>query len=129
MAPAHRLVSSRGLAGRTAPGRSKREGAAAHPHTAQPRDEAAWSRGHEGSADTVAVMRAVICRGLAGPEVLSIRQVPAPQPHPGEIVIDVAASAVNATYCSVKASTHLHRCIDHPRPGMRGKPSWQLATR
>ena len=40
-------------------------------------------------------MRAVICRGAGGPEVLSIRQVPAPQPHPGEIVIDVAASAVN----------------------------------
>jgi putative PIG3 family NAD(P)H quinone oxidoreductase len=40
-------------------------------------------------------MRAVICRGAGGPEVLSIGQVPAPQPEPGEIVIDVAASAVN----------------------------------
>jgi putative PIG3 family NAD(P)H quinone oxidoreductase len=40
-------------------------------------------------------MRAVICRGAGGPEVLSIGQVPAPQPQLGEIVIDVAASAVN----------------------------------
>lgn len=43
----------------------------------------------------MAAMRAVICRGAGGPEVLSIGQVPEPRPQTGEIVIDIAASAVN----------------------------------
>jgi NADPH2:quinone reductase len=47
------------------------------------------------SPDTVTAMRAVICREAGGPEVLSIGDVPEPRPQPGEIVIDIAASAVN----------------------------------
>ena len=40
-------------------------------------------------------MRAVVCRGAGGPEVLEVRDVPDPQPRPGEVVIDVHATAVN----------------------------------
>ena len=40
-------------------------------------------------------MRAVMCREPGGPEVLEVRDLPDPQPKPGEIVIDVVASAVN----------------------------------
>ncbi len=40
-------------------------------------------------------MRAVMCREAGGPEVLEIRDLPDPDVGPGEVVIDVVASAVN----------------------------------
>ncbi len=40
-------------------------------------------------------MRAVLCREAGGPEVLEVREVPDPTAGPGEVVIDIAASAVN----------------------------------
>ena len=36
-----------------------------------------------------------MCREPGGPEVLEVRDLPDPQPQPGEVVIDVVASAVN----------------------------------
>ncbi len=45
--------------------------------------------------DSVALMRAVLCRAPGGPEVLEVRELPDPTAGPGEVVIDVAASAVN----------------------------------
>ncbi len=43
----------------------------------------------------MALMRAVLCREPGGPEVLEVRELPDPRPGPGEVVIDVVASAVN----------------------------------
>ena len=40
-------------------------------------------------------MRAVLCREPGGPEVLEVRDVPDPSPGPGEVVIAIAASAIN----------------------------------
>lgn len=40
-------------------------------------------------------MRAVVVSEPGGPEVLEVREVPDPQPAPGEVVIDVVATAVN----------------------------------
>lgn len=40
-------------------------------------------------------MRAVIASGAGGPEVLSIAELPDPEPGPGEVVLDVAAAALN----------------------------------
>jgi putative PIG3 family NAD(P)H quinone oxidoreductase len=40
-------------------------------------------------------MRAVMCKGAGGPEVLEVVEVPDPEPLPGEVVIAVAATAVN----------------------------------
>ncbi|MGH3447115.1 MAG: NAD(P)H-quinone oxidoreductase [Nocardioidaceae bacterium] len=40
-------------------------------------------------------MRGVMCRDAGGPEVLEIRQLPDPQPGPGEVVVAVAAGGVN----------------------------------
>jgi putative PIG3 family NAD(P)H quinone oxidoreductase len=45
--------------------------------------------------DRVGIMRAVRCAGSGGVEVMSIADVDAPQVGPGEVAIDVAASAVN----------------------------------
>lgn len=40
-------------------------------------------------------MRAVVCRGKGGPEVLEVAELPDPEAGPGEVVIHVAATAVN----------------------------------
>lgn len=40
-------------------------------------------------------MRAVMCREPGGPDVLEIQELPDPEPGPGEVVIDIAASAIN----------------------------------
>lgn len=40
-------------------------------------------------------MRAVLSREPGGPEVLEVRELPDPTPGPGDLVIDIAASAVN----------------------------------
>jgi len=40
-------------------------------------------------------MRAVIAEGAGGPEVLSVREVPDPSPGAGEVLVDVAAAALN----------------------------------
>ncbi len=40
-------------------------------------------------------MRAVIASGAGGPEVLSVGEVPEPTLRPGEVLVEVAATAVN----------------------------------
>ena len=40
-------------------------------------------------------MRAVVLRDHGGPEVLTIEEVPSPQPGPDQILVDVAHSALN----------------------------------
>lgn len=40
-------------------------------------------------------MRAVIASGAGGPEVLSVGELPDPEPAPGEVVLDVAAAGLN----------------------------------
>lgn len=40
-------------------------------------------------------MRRVVFRRYGGPEVLEIEEVPAPQPGPGELLVEVAAAGVN----------------------------------
>ncbi|WP_395690107.1 NAD(P)H-quinone oxidoreductase [Nocardioides sp.] len=40
-------------------------------------------------------MRAVIADGAGGPEVLSVAELPDPEPGPGEVVLRVAAAALN----------------------------------
>lgn len=43
------------------------------------------------------LMRAVVLTRFGGPEVLEVRDVPAPEPGPGEVVVDVAAVSINNT--------------------------------
>lgn len=56
-------------------------------------------------------MRAVVVSGTGGPEVLGVTDLPAPEPGPGEVLIDVAATAVN------RADTLQRRGFYPPPPG------------
>src|SRR5215471_7491416 len=40
-------------------------------------------------------MRAIVVSEFGGPEVLSVREVPAPEPGPGQVAIQVAYAGVN----------------------------------
>ena len=56
-------------------------------------------------------MRAVVTTGDGGPEVLSVGEVADPRPRPGEVVIDVVATAVN------RADTLQRQGFYPPPPG------------
>ncbi|MBS42499.1 MAG: NADPH:quinone oxidoreductase [Nocardioides sp.] len=56
-------------------------------------------------------MRAVVTEGSGGPEVLSVAELPDPEPGPGEVLLDVAATAVN------RADTLQRQGFYPPPPG------------
>ena len=56
-------------------------------------------------------MRAVVASGTGGPEVLGIGDLPDPEPGPGEVLVDVVATAVN------RADTLQRRGFYPPPPG------------
>ncbi len=56
-------------------------------------------------------MKAVVCTGSGGPEVLGIAEVAEPKPGPGEVVIDVRAAALN------RADLLQRRGLYPPPPG------------
>ena len=59
----------------------------------------------------MAPMRAVTASGSGGPEVLSVGELPDPVPGPGEVLVDVAATAVN------RADTLQRKGFYPPPPG------------
>jgi putative PIG3 family NAD(P)H quinone oxidoreductase len=60
-------------------------------------------------------MKAVVITEFGGPEVLAVRELPDPVPGPHEVVIDVAATAINR-------ADLLQRAGHYPPP--KGAPDW-----
>lgn len=56
-------------------------------------------------------MRAVVCHGRGGPEVLAWEEVPDPRPEPGQLLLQVAATSVN------RADLLQRRGLYPPPPG------------
>lgn len=56
-------------------------------------------------------MRAVVMHQLGGPEVLSVEELPAPTPGPGQLLVRVAATSVNRRDLWIRAG--------HPHPAYR----------
>lgn len=56
-------------------------------------------------------MKAIVTTGAGGPEVLAMSEVPAPQPGPGEVLIDVIAAGIN------RADVQQRRGFYPPPPG------------
>ena len=53
-----------------------------------------------------AMMRAVVCDGAGGPEVMRLAEIPKPAPGPGEVLIRVAATSVNRADCAQRAGSY-----------------------
>src|SRR4051794_15883539 len=59
-------------------------------------------------------MRAVVCDGAGGPEVMSVGQIPDPVPAADEVLIDVAAAGLN------RADLAQRQGLYPPPPGAPG---------
>lgn len=81
-------------------------------------------------------MRAVVLKSYGGPEVLTIREVPDPTPGPTEVVVDIAATALNRADLLQRRGLYPGPSMDHEIPGMEyagtvrevGKRVHQLAV-
>lgn len=63
-------------------------------------------------------MRAVVLEEHGGPEVLTIREVPDPEPGPEEVLVDVAATALNRADLLQRMGFYPGPPMDHEIPGM-----------
>jgi len=68
-------------------------------------------------------MKAVFYDGAGGPEVLELREVPAPVPAGGEVLIDVAAAGLN------RADVQQRRGVYPPPPGASEIPGLEVSGR
>ena len=64
-------------------------------------------------------MKAVYISEPGGPEVLEVREVEAPVPGPGEVLIDVVAAGLN------RADVQQRRGFYPPPPGASEIPGWK----
>ncbi len=79
-----------------------------------------WRRGPPGS---VMSMRAIVIREPGDPDVLEWKEVADPEPAPGEVVIEVVASAVN------RADVMQRRGLYPPPPGAPPYPGLEVSGR
>jgi putative PIG3 family NAD(P)H quinone oxidoreductase len=63
-------------------------------------------------------MRAVVLEEYGGPEVLTIRDVPDPEPGPDEVVVDVAATALNRADLLQRMGLYPGPAMHHEIPGL-----------
>jgi putative PIG3 family NAD(P)H quinone oxidoreductase len=63
-------------------------------------------------------MRAVVLESYGGPEVLTIRDVPDPQPGPDEVLVDVAATALNRADVLQRMGLYPGPPMAHEIPGL-----------
>lgn len=68
-------------------------------------------------------MKAIVCSEPGGPEVLTWTEVPDPVPGPGEVVVEVVASAVN------RADLMQRRGLYAPPPGITEVPGLECSGR
>ena len=71
----------------------------------------------------IGAMRAIVIREPGGPDVLEWTEVPDPTPGPGEVLVDVAASAVNRADLLQRAGFY------DPPPGTSPYPGLECAGR
>src|SRR5436309_4969655 len=75
---------------------------------------------HDGK---IGAMRAIVIREPGGPEVLEWTEVPDPAPGPGEVIVDVVASAVNRADLLQRAGFY------DPPPGAPPYPGLECSGR
>ena len=67
---------------------------------------------------TVAAMRAIVLDTHGGPEVLTLREVPEPVPGPEEVLVEVAATAVNRADLLQRMGLYPGPPMPHEIPGL-----------
>ena len=72
-------------------------------------------------------MRAVICRAWGDVEDLTVADVAPPTPGPGEVLIDVKATAVNYADALMVAGRYQTRPPLPFSPGLETAASWPVA--
>jgi NADPH2:quinone reductase len=68
-------------------------------------------------------MRAMLCRSFGGPEALSLEEIEAPRPGPGEVAIAVAATGVNFADLLLVRGKYQHK------PAFPFSPGFEIAGR
>jgi NADPH2:quinone reductase len=63
-------------------------------------------------------MRAIVLESYGGPEVLTMKEVPAPEPGPKEILVDIAATAVNRADLLQRMGLYPGPPMPHEIPGL-----------
>ena len=63
-------------------------------------------------------MRAIVLESYGGPEVLTLREVPSPDPGPEEVLVDVAATAVNRADLLQRMGLYPGPSMPHEIPGL-----------
>lgn len=63
-------------------------------------------------------MRAVVLEGHGGPEVLTLRDIPAPEPGPEEVLVEVTATVVNRADVLQRMGLYPGPPADHEVPGL-----------
>ena len=63
-------------------------------------------------------MRAIVLDAYGGPEVLQLRDVPDPTPGPDEVIVDVAATALNRADVLQRLGLYPGPPMEHEIPGM-----------
>lgn len=63
-------------------------------------------------------MRAIVLESYGGPEVLALRDVPAPEPGPEEVLVEVAATAVNRADLLQRMGLYPGPPMEHEIPGL-----------
>ena len=63
-------------------------------------------------------MRAIVLEGHGGPEVLSLREVPEPEPGPEEVVVEITATALNRADLLQRMGRYPGPPMEHEIPGM-----------
>ena len=63
-------------------------------------------------------MRAIVLNSYGGPEVLELLEVPAPEPGPEEVLVDVVATALNRADLLQRMGLYASPPMDHEIPGL-----------
>ena len=63
-------------------------------------------------------MRAIVLEEHGGPEVLTMREVPDPVPGPGEVLVEVSATAVNRADLLQRMGLYPGPPMEHEIPGL-----------
>ena len=83
---------------------------------------------HCGRNVTLSDMRAIRVTAFGGPDVLTLAEVPDPQPGPGQIRVRVHAAGVNPVETYIRSGTYAMQAAAALHAGQRRAPAWSTRS-